>query len=363
MLGEAGILNRIRSGQLTLAPLELAVLDVDPRRAEGLRACLRLEAGWQRKKYRFDVEVRRVCTPKNFAEALRTLRELRDGPDPTRPMLVVPYLSDDRIAELAKEGISGIDLSGNGIVVVPGELLACRTGQPNRFPASAPIKNIFRGTSSLVSRVFLLRPRFGSVTAVRQEIRRRGGSVSLSTVSKVLKALAQEVLVEHNSDGIRLLQADKLLDALADNYKPPNKTGGFVARSARPTGELLDVLADAMTAHDVQWAVTGMCSAGKYAVTAAEEKLSLYVSVMPQELADKLRDLCVPEGEGPPNFEVFQTPRKSAYFDVRWEGPRPWASPVQTYLELACRNGRNRQAAAEVRQVILRGLRGFEGVL
>ena len=355
MLGEAEILDRVRSGQLWSAPLELAVLDVESPQAEGLRGNLRIEARWRRKQYRFDVEVRSVCTPKNFAATLRTLRELRSGPDPQRPILVVPYLSDDRISQLEKEGISGIDLSGNGVVVVPGELLVCRTGQPNRFPASAPIRNVFRGTSSMVSRVFLLRPTFGSVTAVREEIRRRGGSVSMSTVSKVLKALAQEVLVEHNNDGIRLLRADRLLDVLADNYKPPNKTGGFVGRSARPAGELLDRLADVMTAHDVQWAVTGMCSAGKYAMTAGREKMSLYVSAMPQELADRLRDLCVPQGTGRANFEVYQTPRTSAYFDVRWEGPRPWASPVETYLELACRGGRDRQAAAEIRRLILRG--------
>ena len=58
---------------------------------------------------------------------------------------------------LEREGVSGLDLCGNGVVTVPGEWLVYRTGKPNLYPQSFPIKNVFRGASSLVARVFLLR--------------------------------------------------------------------------------------------------------------------------------------------------------------------------------------------------------------
>jgi len=54
-------------------------------------------------------------------------------------MIVTPYLSPERLNELEERGISGVDLSGNGIVVIPGEMFVRRTGEPNRFPTGRRI--------------------------------------------------------------------------------------------------------------------------------------------------------------------------------------------------------------------------------
>ena len=94
------------------------------------------------------------------------------------PMVFCPYLSEERLEELEREGVSGLDLCGNGVVVVPGEWLVRRTGKPNLYPQSFSIKNVFRGTSSLVARVFLRRPIYGMVGEIREEIRKRGGGVT-----------------------------------------------------------------------------------------------------------------------------------------------------------------------------------------
>ena len=45
-------------------------------------------------------------------------------------------------------------------------------------------------------------------------------NISLSTVSKALNTLAQDLIVERK-DKIRLLQPDKLLEKLSVNYEPP----------------------------------------------------------------------------------------------------------------------------------------------
>ncbi len=81
----------------------------------------------------------------------------------------------------------------------------------------------------MVSRVFLLRSMFGSVTAVREEVRRRGGSVSMSTVSKVLKALAEyfditlgdllEGIVLHAFDGKCAFTEEETLQRIAELKK------------------------------------------------------------------------------------------------------------------------------------------------
>ena len=146
-------------------------------------------------------------------------------------MLVVPYLSPDNIKLLESSLVSGIDLCGNGILIVPPELLIVRTGNPNRFPQSAPIRNVYRGDSSLVGRVFLVRPVYRAVGDIAAAIRELSGNVSLATVSRVLKTMESDLIVGRERGDIRLLQPEKLLERLADNYRSPKEKRATSARS------------------------------------------------------------------------------------------------------------------------------------
>jgi hypothetical protein len=97
--------------------------------------------------------------------------------------------------ELEKEGISGIDLCGNCVVVCPGTFSVFRSGGKNRFPSSALIKNIYRKKSSMVGGGFFNYSAFQTVQDIRATINQRNLLVSrgkkkpmsLSTVSKILK--------------------------------------------------------------------------------------------------------------------------------------------------------------------------------
>jgi len=72
-----------------------------------------------------------------------------------------------------------------------------------RFPSSALIKNIYRKNSSMVGRAFLLRASYQTVQDIRAKINQRNLLVnrwdkkpmSLSTVSKVLKTLQDDLIV------------------------------------------------------------------------------------------------------------------------------------------------------------------------
>ena len=97
--------------------------------------------------------------------------------------MLTEYLKERDVDRIAAAGASGIDLCGNGIVQVPGELLVRRAGEPcpnRRGPAGggAAIRNVCRGTSGLVARIFLLTPSFETNAAVRAAVRDRGGSMS-----------------------------------------------------------------------------------------------------------------------------------------------------------------------------------------
>jgi len=87
-------------------------------------------------------------------------------------MLLVPFLSERQLKELEGEGISGIDLCDNCVVVYPGTFSVSRSGGKNRFPSSAAIKNIYRKNSSMVGRGFFVYPDFQTVQDVRTTINR-----------------------------------------------------------------------------------------------------------------------------------------------------------------------------------------------
>ena len=152
-LSESEMLARLSSGEVRVPPLDLDW--TAPKSFHGPDATLR--ASWEGAEYRFVAKFKCRSTPKVFAQAVAQARALADRLG-ARPLVVVPYLSPERLRELEQAGASGIDLSGNAFVFVPGKLLVLRTGAPNKFRESYPIRDVYRGTTSLVARALLLRP-------------------------------------------------------------------------------------------------------------------------------------------------------------------------------------------------------------
>ncbi len=285
------------------------------------------------------------------AQATRLAR-----PSESYPLVVVPYLPDEQLRELQSEGVSGIDLCGNGVVVVPGELLVYRTGQPNRFRSESAIKNVFRGESSLIARVFLACPQFDSVQQVLSEIARRDGKVALSTVSKACKALeAMLVIGRRKREGaarpMGLLQADKLLDSLAANAARP-----VVRQAIRGKARLgQEVLRERLIRAGgvIQ---SGMSSVGNYAVMAKEAIREYYCTDLDATLL-AIGD-AFEQTERFADTVLLETQESTAYFDRRADLV---ASPIQVYLELMLGDKRSRETAEQVRKYILASLKSEGG--
>ncbi|MDZ4756219.1 MAG: hypothetical protein SGJ11_17220, partial [Phycisphaerae bacterium] len=132
--------GRPRKGLVTFPPLQVELVGVEPAAAEGRadRPDVYIDIRLASKAYRFVAAVRVQTTPKSFREALDRIERAAAARE-RRPMIVTPYLSPERLNELEERGISGVDLSGNGIVVIPGEMFVRRTGEPNRFPTGRRI--------------------------------------------------------------------------------------------------------------------------------------------------------------------------------------------------------------------------------
>jgi hypothetical protein len=351
---EAELLALLRQGRLLLPPVTITEVRNAPvrRKSRGLQIDAVAEIRWGRRKYRFAIACRSLTTPKALTAAIEQAR--RQSKPPCLPLVLVPYLSPERLATLEQEQVSGLDACGNGVLIVPDELFVYRTGAPNQFPRGDRIFNIYRRTSSLVARVFLLVPEFDSVGEAGQETARRGGQVTVATVSKVCSTLDNDLVIDRRrapgskKRQLRLLQPDKLLELLAENYVPPAVTRTVTGKYSKSPDELRNALAAWKEKTGERVVLTGVGSVYAYAVMAREPVQPFYCSDLAgvlEWLGDDFK-----ETTRFANVTLLESRDDFVYFDVR---PDLTASPIQTYLELSTGDKRDRETAEQVRRLIL----------
>ena len=346
MLTESEILSRLAE-KPDFPPLRGTIEEFNPSlflNGGEKAADLVLTLEWENQRCKFVVEFKSQSAPSYLASAIAQVPYSATRPD-LLPLVIVPYLGPKSLERLITAGVSGLDLCGNGVINVPGEWFVFRTGEKNRFPSSQPIKNIYRGTSSIVGRVFLLRSTYSSVTEVLDEIKNRKGEVTLSTVSKVLKALQEDLIITRN-DSIRLLQPERLLDQLQETYrrpwtKPPlqgkiNDVQNLIMKAAKVT-------------EDSKLLVARRSQIPYVILPSSNEMTSLYVS----STAPFLKEFNFEETSRFPHVEFLETDDPTVYFDRRETGSIPFISPLQAYPELSKGGKREQEAAGPLRADIL----------
>ena len=348
----------LMDGRVLLQPLTIRCIRLDQAGDTGRRLDALIEITWGKQSARFAVEMKAIFTPKAFEDAVNKIKAAT-LPAGTFPMVLLPYLGESQLNELERAEISGIDLCGNGVVIVPNRLFVFRMGARNRFTSSAPIKNIYRKNSSMVPRVFLARPSFEKVSDVLAEINARNLLVSafnrtamgMGTVSKAIKVLEEDLIVSREQGPIRLVQPDKLLAKLLENYAPGKPVITRV-RVSLALAELPGRLAALSEELNLPIVATGLGSVNRYAVMQRGETLSVYCP-RPEAL---LARLPASESDRFPNLEIFATEDENTCFDSRPEEKTGfcWAAPVQTYLELMRGDKRDRETAEQVRVDLIR---------
>ena len=354
MPGQKEMLDQLKRGKVSLPPLSIRFLKSQPK-VEGSLLDALIEVSWGKSRVRFAVECKSLSTPKAFQEGLNTLK-LSAWTKDSRPMLLMPFLNNQQLEILEREGISGIDLCGNGIVIVPGIFSVFRGGGRNCFPSSALIKNIYRKNSSMVGRVFFARPCYGSVKEVWSEVNRRNVLVTrwnkdpmgLSTVSKSLKGLEDDLIIERK-DNICLLQADKLLEKLSENYAPPKIRKRIQLKISEGGETVREVLKKQSKPLGLPLVAAGTSSVGRYTVMPRGEVLSVYCPSL-ERLLDKLPGN---PSDRFPDLELIETDDETVYFDAREQDGFWWASPVQVYLELSAGDKRDRETAEQIKSFLI----------
>lgn len=296
----------------------------------------------------FTIETKRQNTPLALRAAMDQAR--RNATRGDFPMIVVPYLSPQALAELETAGVSGIDLCGNGLVIVPGRLYVQRSGQPNRFPQSRPLNNPYRGRSAMVARMLLAKASWPSLNALTAAIRAAGCDLSLPQASKAIRALADDLMVAKDGRGIRQIAPLELMDNLGAAWRKLV----FPARLALrlPPGQ---DLAKALSAgaHFV-WAVTGASSVQRYATFAQSGPRQIAVSDLAR--AQALLGGTIEPVASFADIELIETDEPGFFFmNEIDDGGLRWASKIQTWLELRSGDARQRQVAEDLYGQLARG--------
>jgi hypothetical protein len=352
---EQEMLDQLRQGRVQFPPLALSFLDNQPDAGGDKRIDAYIEAKWNRKSARFAVECKALSTPRFFQNSINYLKLLR-LPKNIFPMLFMPFLSEQQLRELEKEGISGIDLCGNGLVVSPGAFSVFRSSGKNRFPSSAAIKNIYRKNSSMVGRGFFVYPDFQSVQDIRATINQRNLLVnrwnkkpmSLSTVSKVLKTMVDDLIITR-TEAIRLLQPDKLLEKLQENYSPPVVKERIRLKIPEKNKPILKLLSEQSQQLELPLLASGTSSVTRYTVMQRGDLLTVYCP----KIEMLLGRLPGSQSDRFPNLELLETEDEPVYFDARQEDGFWWASPLQVYMELMIGDKRDQETAEQIKALIL----------
>ncbi len=221
-LSEAQIFDRLQGLRTEYAPLILVSIQREQRTADGTSAdaLIRFKVTGG-PSFEALTEVTSLASPKNIRmKSLQLLDILRRrGDSHLVPLLIAPYVSPKQAETLEEAGVSWLDLSGNMVIRAQGQVYIERTGRPNQFPDTAPIKRVFQGTASLVARALLLEPAgFVSLSRLAGFISERGASIAISTASKVLNSLEQDLLVSKEGSHIRVIDPSRLLNRLAEGY-------------------------------------------------------------------------------------------------------------------------------------------------
>ena len=175
--------------------------------------------------------------------------------------------------------------------------------------------------------------------------------MSLTTVSKSLKTLEEDLIVERK-DTIRLVQPDKLLEKLSENYGSPKISERVRLKVPGESGTLWELLQKQSQDLNLPLVATGASSVTQYAVMQRGDVLSVYCPRL-EMLLDRLPGS---QSDRFPNLELIETEDETVYFDTRKEGNPWWASPVQVYLELMGGDKRDRETAEQMKSFILKNL-------
>jgi hypothetical protein len=351
------VLEMLRREELELPPVRLALLNPSAallNRDDGMDGLLRAQWGGVDALYVFTYKA--ASTPRAQEAAIARVRADTYHRLGTQPLVIVPHLGEEALRELDRTGTSGIDLCGNGLLIAEN-FRFWRSGQPNRYKDARPIRQPFVGDSSIFAKCFLLRDHFPSLLELGRFAKDRtfgtypalrAEGLTQGTASKVVQSLVDELIVRKVGSELILQDRKRLLVLLQRGYRRTEPSTVVGATLLSPE-HVWDALKEERTFGSLRAVATGLSSAGHYKALSGGGRLQLYVS----DINYATTRLALRTGKAFANIELHEDRKHAVYFDAREEGAMLWASPIQTWLELATGGPREQEAATAIEQMLL----------
>jgi hypothetical protein len=305
------------------------------------------------------VELLTISTPKIVSQKARILKEYAFELKAKKlvPMIIAPYISKKESERLLEEGISWIDLSGNMFIKASPAIYIERTGKPNKYPDTSPIKNIYKGTSSLVGRALLLNPQgFSSLYKVVNFINERKGTITLATVSKVLKSLEENLIVDRAKGKICVKQPKILLENLAEGYGDYSKQQKN--RQFKYDIKSINELSTILFNTQVDYAYGGFYAAQLKGLGVTEQITIFVKSIGDIKKALRMKpDIASPDEEyGRIIFIEANNP--GVWFNIQDESQKKIVDDLELYMEMINDTPRGPKVADQLKQRILEKFNG-----
>ena len=294
--------------------------------------------GHDEQGHRWVFQVKVSSQPGRVADVARRMRDLRR--DDTIPVLVVPYMSPAGARAAEDAGLGWIDLSGNARIR-SDDLYVRVEGRPNQFRSRGRPSSPFAPKSARVTRVLLEDP--GRWWRQKELVAAAG--LDDGSVSRIVRRLNEELLLERRERELRPRDPNRLLDAWAQDYRFTHHdilTGhisGNGIELARDLAQLLDAL-------DVRHAFTGLPAAWAIDHFARFRLTTVYVEDDPRDTAKRL-DLR--QGSAGANVQLVGPDDLGVFIGEHPHDGLNCVSPAQVYLDLLHLPERAPEAAEHLR--------------
>ena len=236
-----------------------------------------LDAVYNVGPHSFALEWKGAGTLMHVANAVLQLKQtLCDPLRPEIPLVAVPYMGEAGRAYCEENAVAWLDLSGNVTISAAG-LYVQLIGHPNRFKRPGRPESAFGPKGSRIARWLLMNP----TSPISQRGLASVTGLDEGYVSRVVRKLIDSRLVVRDDKGVKVRNADLLLDAWAEEYRFDRHTliAGHIASN---TGDnLTRQIAHTLADWQVPYAATGLAAAWMWTRHAAFRLSTVYLKDTP----------------------------------------------------------------------------------
>lgn len=259
----------------------------------------------------------------------------------TIAVLVVPFMTPAGAKSAAERALNWLDLSGNAHLRTDDGLYVHVEGRPNQYAARGRPASPFAPKSSRAAHAMLLDP----ARWWRQKELAEVTDLDDGHVSRIVRKLADDELLERNGSRLRPRDPGLMLDAWSDDYRF-DRHDVVIGHATGAGIDLARELHKRLSGAAIYHAFTGLPAAWALNGFARFRLNTVYVHGDPRRAADEIE---LRRNERGANVQIVGPDDRGVFLGQRESADLPCVSPVQTYLDLKHLPERSDDAARQLR--------------